>query len=83
MQLPIGIRYETGELAGQGEHAVATQLHLDSTVRPGRADADPVADAFDRVWSLAEKQGISLRQAALVAGINEVAAALKARGIYP
>ena len=26
---------------------------------------------------------ISLRQAALVAGINEVAAALKARGIYP
>ena len=45
--------------------------------------ADKLADAFDRVWSLAEKQGISLRQAALVAGINEVAAALKARGIYP
>jgi glutamate dehydrogenase/leucine dehydrogenase len=35
------------------------------------------------VWTLAEKQGISLRQAALVAGIDEVAAALKARGIYP
>src|SRR3954447_14190417 len=45
--------------------------------------ADKLADAFDRVWSLAEEKSISLRQAALVAGINEVAAALKARGIYP
>ncbi|MFY9578295.1 MAG: Glu/Leu/Phe/Val dehydrogenase [Gaiellaceae bacterium] len=45
--------------------------------------ADKLNDAFDRVWTLADKQGISLRQAALVAGINEVAAALKARGIYP
>src|SRR5881409_4490867 len=45
--------------------------------------ADKLADAFDRVWSLSEKKSISLRQAALVAGINEVAAALKARGIYP
>jgi glutamate dehydrogenase (NAD(P)+) len=45
--------------------------------------ADKLGDAFDRVWELAEHKGISLRQAALVAGINEVAAALKARGIYP
>ena len=45
--------------------------------------ADKLADAFDRVWSLSEEKDISLRQAALVAGINEVAAALKARGIYP
>ena len=45
--------------------------------------ADKLNDAFDRVWELAAKQGISPRQAALVAGINEVAAALKARGIYP
>jgi glutamate dehydrogenase (NAD(P)+) len=45
--------------------------------------ADKLADAFDRVWELANEKGISLRQAALVAGINEVAAALKARGIYP
>ncbi len=45
--------------------------------------ADKLADAFDRVWALAEERGISLRQAALVAGINEVAGALKARGIYP
>jgi glutamate dehydrogenase (NAD(P)+) len=44
---------------------------------------DKLNDAFDRVWNLAEKRGTSLRQAALVAGINEVAAALKARGIYP
>jgi glutamate dehydrogenase (NAD(P)+) len=45
--------------------------------------ADKLADAFDRVWALADEKSISLRQAALVAGINEVASALKARGIYP
>jgi glutamate dehydrogenase (NAD(P)+) len=45
--------------------------------------ADKLADAFDRVWQLADDKGISLRQAALVGGINEVAGALKARGIYP
>ena len=45
--------------------------------------AEKLGDAFDRVWSLSEHKGISLRQAALVAGINEVAGALKARGIYP
>jgi glutamate dehydrogenase (NAD(P)+) len=45
--------------------------------------AEKLSDAFDRVWNLAEAKGISLRQAALVAGINEVAGALKARGIYP
>jgi glutamate dehydrogenase (NAD(P)+) len=45
--------------------------------------AEKLGDAFDRVWALAEHKQISLRQAALVAGINEVAAALKARGIYP
>ena len=35
------------------------------------------------IKDLAETKGISLRQAALVAGINEVAGALKVRGIYP
>jgi len=45
--------------------------------------ADKLGDAFDRVWQLADERGISLRQAALVAGINEVAGALRARGIYP
>jgi glutamate dehydrogenase (NAD(P)+) len=45
--------------------------------------AEKLGDAFDRVWALSEQKGISLRQAALVAGINEVAAALKARGLYP
>jgi glutamate dehydrogenase (NAD(P)+) len=45
--------------------------------------ADKLADAFDRVWHLADEKDISLRQAALVAGINEVSGALKARGIYP
>jgi len=45
--------------------------------------AEKLADAFDRVWSLSEEKSISLRQSALVAGINEVVSALKARGIYP
>ncbi len=45
--------------------------------------AEKLGDASDRVWALADEKSISLRQAALVAGINEVAAALKARGIYP
>ena len=38
---------------------------------------------MNEIANLAESKGISLRQAALVSGINEVAAALKARGIYP
>jgi glutamate dehydrogenase (NAD(P)+) len=45
--------------------------------------ADKLADAFDRVWNLSEQREISLRTAALIAGIHEVAAALEARGIYP
>jgi glutamate dehydrogenase (NAD(P)+) len=45
--------------------------------------ADMLADAFDRVWQLAEDGGLSLRAAALVAGIREVAGALASRGIYP
>jgi glutamate dehydrogenase (NAD(P)+) len=45
--------------------------------------ADKLGDAFDRVWTLAEQQRLSLRSAALVGGIREVAAALDARGIYP
>ena len=45
--------------------------------------ADQLADAFDRVWRLSEEQGLSLRSAALVAGIREVGLALMSRGIYP
>jgi glutamate dehydrogenase (NAD(P)+) len=45
--------------------------------------ADKLGDAFDRVWQLSEQLEITLRQAALVAGIREVAGALEARGIYP
>jgi glutamate dehydrogenase (NAD(P)+) len=45
--------------------------------------ADQLNDAFDRVWKLSDEQGLSLRSAALVAGIREVAGALTARGIYP
>jgi glutamate dehydrogenase (NAD(P)+) len=45
--------------------------------------AEKLGDAFDRVWRLSEQDGMSLRDAALVAGIREVAAALDARGMYP
>jgi len=45
--------------------------------------ADKMADAFDRVWNVAQAKGITLRDAALVAAIHEVSAALEARGIYP
>jgi glutamate dehydrogenase (NAD(P)+) len=45
--------------------------------------AEKLGDAFDRVWALAEREGVSLRSAALIAGIRDVAAALEARGIYP
>jgi glutamate dehydrogenase (NAD(P)+) len=42
-----------------------------------------LGDAFERVWRLAGEQSLSLRSAALVGGIREVAGALEARGIYP
>jgi glutamate dehydrogenase (NAD(P)+) len=45
--------------------------------------AEKLGDAFDRVWALAHEQGLTLRSAALVGGIREVAGALDARGIYP
>jgi glutamate dehydrogenase (NAD(P)+) len=45
--------------------------------------ADKLGDAFDRVWELAERDSLTLRNAALVAGIREVSAALEARGMYP
>ena len=45
--------------------------------------ADKLGTAFDRVWKLSREEGLTLRHAALVAGIKEVAAALEARGIYP
>jgi glutamate dehydrogenase (NAD(P)+) len=44
---------------------------------------EKLGDAFDRVWTRAETDAVTLRSAALVAGIHEVAAALEARGLYP
>ena len=40
-------------------------------------------DALARVWALAERERLSLRSAALVTSIREVARALEARGVYP
>jgi glutamate dehydrogenase (NAD(P)+) len=45
--------------------------------------AEKLNDAFDRVWEISQDREITLRTAALVAGIREVAAALDARGLYP
>jgi len=45
--------------------------------------AEKMQDAFDRVWELSEEKRLSLRSAALVVGIREVAAALDARGLFP
>jgi glutamate dehydrogenase (NAD(P)+) len=45
--------------------------------------ADKMTDAFDRIWAVAAEKGLSLRSAAIVAAIREVAGALEARGIYP
>ena len=45
--------------------------------------AEKMGTAFDRVWDLAEDRRITLRGAALVSGIREVAAALEARGLFP
>jgi glutamate dehydrogenase (NAD(P)+) len=45
--------------------------------------ADKMGDAFDRVWELSQRRGLTLRQAALVTGIHEVADALNARGLFP
>ena len=45
--------------------------------------AEKLDDAFDRVWEVSAERSITLRTAALVAGIREVAGALEARGLYP
>jgi glutamate dehydrogenase (NAD(P)+) len=45
--------------------------------------ADKMMDAFDRVWSVSDEKGITLRQSAMVAAIREVGGALETRGIYP
>ena len=54
-----------------------------AATRSARRLADKMCDAFDRVWELSERKGLTLRSAALVAGIREVAAALEARGLFP
>jgi len=45
--------------------------------------AEKLANAFDRVWDLADERTMPLRTGALVAGIREVSDALQARGIFP
>lgn len=39
--------------------------------------------AFDDVWTCAQTERVSLRTAALMQGVNRVAAAIKKRGIFP
>ena len=45
--------------------------------------AEKMNDAFDRVWEISSERDLTLRTAALVAGIRDVGAALEARGLYP
>jgi glutamate dehydrogenase/leucine dehydrogenase len=45
--------------------------------------AEKLSLAFDRVWDLSEQRDVTLRTAALVSGVREVAAALEARGLFP
>ena len=45
--------------------------------------AEKMNDAFDRVWETSHERDLTLRTAALVAGIRDVGAALEARGLYP
>ncbi|MBA2741631.1 MAG: hypothetical protein H0U46_06425 [Actinobacteria bacterium] len=45
--------------------------------------SEKLSDAFDRVWDLSEDRELSLRTAALVSGIRDVAAALEVRGLFP
>jgi glutamate dehydrogenase/leucine dehydrogenase len=45
--------------------------------------SDLMRDALSRVWAQSEEESLSLRRAALVTSIREVADALSARGIYP
>jgi glutamate dehydrogenase (NAD(P)+) len=45
--------------------------------------AEKLNDAFDRVWEISHERDISMRTAALVAGIRDVSQALDARGLYP
>jgi glutamate dehydrogenase (NAD(P)+) len=45
--------------------------------------AEKLNDAFDRVWEISHERDVSLRTAALVAGIGDVSEALTARGLYP
>ncbi len=44
---------------------------------------EKLSDAFDRVWEISQERALTLRTAALVAGIRDVGAALEARGLYP
>ncbi|MCZ7590504.1 MAG: glutamate dehydrogenase [Gaiella sp.] len=45
--------------------------------------AEKLNDAFDRVWEISHERDLPMRTAALVAGIQDVASALEARGLYP
>ena len=45
--------------------------------------SEMMREALDRVWTLAEQEGLPLRLAALVTGLRSVAAALESRGVYP
>jgi len=42
-----------------------------------------MARAFNRVWSVGQKEGVDLRTAALMEGVSRVAEGYRVRGLYP
>jgi len=45
--------------------------------------AEMMKTAFDRVWSISQHEGISLREAAFLVGVDRVAEAMETRGLFP
>ena len=42
-----------------------------------------MVQSFERIWSLSRTQGVSMRRAAYMYAVNEVASAIHTRGIFP
>jgi glutamate dehydrogenase (NAD(P)+) len=42
-----------------------------------------ITHAFDEVYEIAQKEGVSMRSAALIKGVRKVSEAMLARGLYP
>ena len=80
--------HHTNELVADWAKSMRGQTTIIPQVGTTDASQDHANNSISRllnlrVWSLAEEREMTLRGAALVAGIREVAGALTSRGIYP